>query len=90
MEADPAYKAAINGTVPPDRFVQKFVIGAPRDQLGVMAKAFENFESMRTNLARIARSNADGNVKAAAGVIRSALEDIPLRPGAEHAGDQME
>lgn len=48
---------------------------------------FENFESMRTNLARIARSSADGNVKAAAGEIRQALEDIPLRPGAEHLKD---
>lgn len=45
---------------------------------------FENFESMRTNLARIARSNADGNVKAAAGEIRAALEQLPLRAGAEH------
>jgi hypothetical protein len=48
---------------------------------------FENFEAMRTNLARIARSGADGNVKAAAGVIRQALEDIPLRAGAEHLKD---
>lgn len=36
VEADPAYKAALNGTVPPDSFVQKFVIGAPRDQVALM------------------------------------------------------
>jgi hypothetical protein len=40
---------------------------------------FENFESMRTNLARIQRSlSVDGNTKAAAGVIRNTLEDLPL------------
>lgn len=39
---------------------------------------FENFESLRTNLARIQRSQADGNVKAAAGVIRGAMEELPL------------
>jgi hypothetical protein len=36
LEADPAYKAAVAGSVSPDRFVQKFVIGAPRDQVAVM------------------------------------------------------
>lgn len=46
---------------------------------------FENFESLRTNLARIQRSQTyDGNAKAAAGVIRNALEDLPMPPGAEH------
>lgn len=44
---------------------------------------FENFESMRTNLARIQRSpSADGNEKAAAGVIREAMEQLPLAGGA--------
>jgi hypothetical protein len=47
---------------------------------------FENFESMRTNLARIMRSNVDGNEKAAAGVIRDALEKMPMTPEAEAAG----
>jgi hypothetical protein len=43
---------------------------------------FENFESLRTNLARIQRNAAaDGNEKAAAGVIRNAMEDLPLAPG---------
>lgn len=45
---------------------------------------FENFESMRTNLARIQRSQADGNVKHAAGLIRNALEEMPMPAGAEH------
>jgi len=46
---------------------------------------FENFESLRTNLARIQRSQtADGNAKAAAGTIRQALEDLPMPLGAEH------
>lgn len=45
---------------------------------------FENFESLRTNLARVQRSQADGNQKAAAGVIRQALEDMPMPAGAEN------
>jgi hypothetical protein len=45
---------------------------------------FENFESLRTNLARLQRSpTLDGNAQAAAGVIRNALEDVPMPPGAE-------
>jgi hypothetical protein len=44
---------------------------------------FENFESLRTNLARIARSQTvDGNEKAAASVIRSAMEQLPMPPQA--------
>jgi len=43
---------------------------------------YQNFESLRTNLARIARSSTDGNERAAAGVIRSAMEELPLKPGA--------
>lgn len=39
---------------------------------------FEQFEAMRTNLARVQRSATDGNERAAAGVIRQALEDMPL------------
>lgn len=45
---------------------------------------FEQFEAMRTNLARIARSQADGNEKHAAAVIRDSLENMPIPPGAEH------
>lgn len=43
---------------------------------------FQNFESLRTNLARTMRSSTDGNERAAAGVIRSAMEELPLDPGA--------
>lgn len=44
---------------------------------------FENFESLRTNLARIQRSmSADGNEKAAAGIIRDSMEQLPLSPAA--------
>jgi hypothetical protein len=42
MEADPAYEAAVNGTVPPDRFVQKFIVGGTRDQVAAMRKALAN------------------------------------------------
>jgi hypothetical protein len=44
---------------------------------------FENFESLRSNLARIQRSpTADGNTKYAAGIIRDEMEKLPLAPGA--------
>jgi len=43
---------------------------------------FQNFESLRTNLAEVMRSSLDGNERRAAGVIRSAMEDLPLKPGA--------
>ena len=38
LDADPAYAAAVDGSVPPDRFVQRFVVGAPRDQVALMAQ----------------------------------------------------
>lgn len=51
-------------------------------QLQSLAKSgnmtFEQFEAMRTNLARTMRSSTDGNVRAAAGVIRQQMEDLPL------------
>lgn len=43
---------------------------------------FENFESLRTNLARVQRTSQDGNEVAAAGVIRNAMEQLPLKPEA--------
>ncbi len=43
---------------------------------------FENFEALRTNLARIQRSSQDPNQVAAAGVIRNAMEQLPLAAGA--------
>lgn len=54
------------------------------DRLSTDGMSFENFESLRTNLARIQRSvSADGNERAAAGVIRNALEELPMPPGAD-------
>ena len=44
---------------------------------------FENFESLRSNLARIQRDpNVEGNTKFAAGIIRNQMEDFPLSGGA--------
>lgn len=43
---------------------------------------FENYEALRTNLARIMRQSPDGNQVAAAGVIRKAMERLPLKPEA--------
>jgi len=43
---------------------------------------FENFEALRTNLASLQRSTTDANEARAAGVIRGAMEDLPLAPGA--------
>lgn len=40
LDADPAYKAAVDDLVPPDRFTQKFVIGGTRDGVAAMRKAF--------------------------------------------------
>ena len=66
------------------------VPGAIKSTMGRLLEnnnmTFENFESLRTNLARIMRSAADGNEKAAAGVIRDALEKMPMTPEAEAAG----
>ncbi len=43
---------------------------------------FEQFEKLRTNLARTQRSSSDGNMRAAAGVIRDAMERLPLAESA--------
>jgi hypothetical protein len=43
---------------------------------------FENFESMRSDLADTARSASDGKVRAAAAIIRDQLENMPLTPEA--------
>lgn len=44
LEADPAYKAAVNGTTPPDKFVQKFVIGGTRDNVARLSDAMSGDE----------------------------------------------
>lgn len=41
LKADPAYKAAVDDAVSPDRFVQKFVISAPRDQVAMLSQAMQ-------------------------------------------------
>jgi hypothetical protein len=38
LEADPAYKAAVTDSVPPDRFVNRFVVNGPRDDVALMHK----------------------------------------------------
>lgn len=43
---------------------------------------FENYESLRTNLARVQRSATDGNERAAAKAIRQEMENLPLTPSA--------
>jgi hypothetical protein len=43
---------------------------------------FEQFEAMRTNLASEMRDNPSGNKRSAAGIVRQALEDLPLTGGA--------
>jgi hypothetical protein len=64
VAADPAYKAAVNDEVPPDRFVQKFVIGAPRDQVGLMR---ENLQGNDTATQTMGVSALD-HLRQAAGV----------------------
>ena len=44
--------------------------------------SFEDFEAMRTNLASEMRDNPSGNARAASGLVRQALEDLPLQGGA--------
>jgi hypothetical protein len=45
---------------------------------------FEDFETLRTDLAEVGRSAKDGNTKMAASIIREQLENLPMPPGAEH------
>lgn len=59
--------------------LERFKNGAPMN--------FETFEAMRTNLAaeiRRAERAGDGNAAYAAGLVREALESIPMPAGAEH------
>lgn len=46
--------------------------------------SMEQYEAMRTNLASIARSSSDGNERAAAGVIRQQMEDLPMGPASPY------
>lgn len=85
LRADPAYDAAVNETVPPDKFVSKFVTGGNRDKVALMrANLADNERATQTmgvaaldELRTAARidSKGEGNF-AAAGFARrlSALE----------------
>jgi len=49
LEADPAYRAAIEGTVPPDRFIERFVTGGKRDNVATMRQHLEgNDQALQT------------------------------------------
>ncbi|MDF2435217.1 MAG: hypothetical protein JWP44_4848, partial [Mucilaginibacter sp.] len=50
LEADPAYKAAVNGTVAPDKFVKKFVIGGNRDDVATMAQNLAGNDTARQTM----------------------------------------
>lgn len=65
---------------------------APSGEMGMLREwaekpgtmTFEDFEALRTNLATIQRTSADGNARRAAGIIREQMEELPLTKGAEH------
>lgn len=59
------------------------VMTALEEHAGTGAMTLEDFEGLRTSLARTQRSAADGQVRHAAGVIRNQIEAMPLQPGAE-------
>jgi hypothetical protein len=50
LKADPAYKAAVYGTVTPDRFVSRFVINGARDNVDRMAQALAGDNTARQTL----------------------------------------
>lgn len=50
IEADPAYKAVVDGTVEPDDFVRKFVTGGKRDNLSRMAQTIGADEAARQTM----------------------------------------
>lgn len=59
------------------------VMALLEEKAGAGAMSLEDFEGLRTSLARIQRSAADGQERHAAGVIRRQIEEMPLAPGAE-------
>jgi hypothetical protein len=50
LEDDPAYKAAVNETTPPDKFVQKFVIAGARDNVAKLAQAMQGDDTAAQTL----------------------------------------
>lgn len=50
LEDDPAYKATVNETVAPDKFVQRFVIGGERDNVAKLSQAMQGDETATQTL----------------------------------------
>jgi hypothetical protein len=50
LEADPAYKAAVNDTVPPDRFINRFIVNAPRDDVALMSRNLTDNDTARQTM----------------------------------------
>lgn len=69
-------KALKAGSVPPDIQSSLNAFKSGRQM------TFQDFESMRSDLADVQRSATDGRQRAAAGIIRQQLEDMPLTPEA--------
>jgi hypothetical protein len=73
LDKDPAYKAAVNDTVPPDNFVQKFVVNGKRDdvqamidQLGRDSVAHQHMAGGTLNWLREKAVDGSGNFSQAA------------------------
>ncbi len=77
QNADKALKAELKeGYVPPQ--IQKVVDAMGNGQQLTLGQ----YEALRSDLASISRTNPDGSVRNAAGIIRSELEKLPLPPEA--------
>lgn len=66
LEADPAYKAAVYGTVEPDKFVRRFVLNGNRDEVATMQKNLaDNPTALQTNsvavLDHLRQASVDNN-----------------------------
>jgi hypothetical protein len=77
----PTLKANVDKALD-DQMLLEHAPSAEMTQLKKAADAgnmtFEKYEYLRTNLARIMRSSSDGNERAAAGVIREQMEQLPM------------
>ncbi len=50
VETDPAYKAAVNDSVPPDRFVQKYIVNGNRDDVARMRANFQGNDTAQQTM----------------------------------------
>jgi hypothetical protein len=73
LEKDPAYKAAVEGNIPPDKFMEKFVINGTRDnvqtmidQLGRDSVAHQHMSAGTLNWLREKAVDSSGNFSQAA------------------------